>query len=365
MKEHVEKLSLLKQKVQDTWVLLGLDTMLAEMHVLEKEMQVPEFWQDQIHAKAVGKRHEQLRSEVEEWQHLRAEVEELLDFCHQLESNPDEALAEDLSQRIGQLEKEFQKLEFFVLLNGKHDTKNAIVTIHSGSGGTEAQDWAEMLRRMIMRYAEKKGWGITILDESRGQEAGIKSSVLRIEGRYAYGLLKSEHGTHRLVRISPFDAESMRHTSFALIEVIPEVESDKEISIDPKELRIDTFMSGGAGGQSVNTTYSAVRIVHIPTGITVQCQNERSQLQNRETALKILHSKLQQIQEAKEEEEKQKLRGEYKSPEWGNQIRSYVLHPYKMVKDLRTKFESNQPEDILDGNLDAFVEAYLKWIKGA
>lgn len=204
-----------------------------------------------------------------------------------------------------------------------------------------------------------------MIDESRGAETGMKSATFRVVGRYAYGHLKSEHGTHRLVRISPFDAEKMRHTSFAQIEVIPEMEVSDVVAINPNDLRIDTFMSGGKGGQSVNTTYSAVRIVHIPTGITVQCQNERSQLQNKETALRILQSKLQKLQEEQEEKERLELRGEYKSAEWGNQIRSYVLQPYKLVKDVRTKYESTDPDTVLDGALDPFVEAYLKWIKMA
>ena len=204
------------------------------------------------------------------------------------------------------------------------------------------------------------------MDESRGQEAGIKSLTFRVEGRYAFGHLKSEHGTHRLVRISPFDAEKMRHTSFALIEVIPEVEHDDELGIDQKDLRIDTFMSGGKGGQGVNTTYSAVRIVHIPTGVTVQCQNERSQLQNKESAMRVLMSKLEKIREEEHAEEIKELRGEYKSAEWGNQIRNYVLHPYKMVKDVRTKHEVKSQDDVegvLDGDLDSFIESYLRWIK--
>jgi peptide chain release factor 2 len=202
-----------------------------------------------------------------------------------------------------------------------------------------------------------------MMDESKGSEAGIKSATFRVEGRYAYGHLKSEHGTHRLVRISPFDAEKMRHTSFALIEVVPEIENSAEVQIDPNDLRIDTFMAGGHGGQSVNTTYSAVRIVHKPTGITVQCQNERSQLQNKETAMKHLISKLEKLREEADQKVKQELRGEYKSAEWGNQIRSYVLHPYKMVKDLRSRYESADPETVLEGNLDLLVEAHLRWLK--
>ena len=363
MKDQIQQLEILREKIGATWKLLNVDQMIAEIHGLEAEMQAGDFWNDPENAKQVGQRYESLKKEVDTWTKLQQEVSNLLTLCSELENNPDEEMKAEVIQRITELEKEFTKLEFFVLLSGKHDKKNAIVAIHSGSGGTEAQDWAEMLLRMVLRYVEKKGWSVTMLDDTRGQEAGIKSAVFRVEGRYAYGHLKSEHGTHRLVRISPFDAEQMRHTSFALIEVIPEMELSEIVLIDPKALRIDTFMSGGKGGQSVNTTYSAVRIVHIPTGITVQCQNERSQLQNKETALKVLQSKLQKLKEEEEEKEKQQLRGEYKSPEWGSQIRSYVLHPYHMVKDLRTRYETADTDTVLNGELDAFVEAYLRWIK--
>ncbi len=290
-------------------------------------------------------------------------MEELLELSEDLQKAPEDAMKKDFIKRVVELLKEFESLEFFMLLDGRHDKKNAIVAVHAGSGGTEAQDWAEMLLRMLLRYCEKKNWKTQIIDESKGNEAGIKSTVFRVGGRYAYGHLKSEHGTHRLVRISPFDAEKMRHTSFALVEVIPEIEKEEDIKIDQKDLRIDTFMSGGHGGQSVNTTYSAVRVVHVPTGITVQCQNERSQLQNKETALKILASKLQKLKEEEEKKEREELRGEYKSAEWGNQIRSYVLHPYKMVKDLRSRYETQDPEAVLDGYLDELVEAYLRFLK--
>ncbi|PJE76086.1 peptide chain release factor 2 [Candidatus Uhrbacteria bacterium CG10_big_fil_rev_8_21_14_0_10_48_11] len=246
------------------------------------------------------------------------------------------------------------------MFRGTYDDHNAILAIHAGSGGTEAQDWVEMLLRMYLRFAERHGLTARIVDEHRGQEAGIKTVTVHLNGRYAYGYLRSEHGVHRLVRISPFDAEKMRHTSFALVEVLPELESIEEQAIDPKDLRIDTFLSSGHGGQSVNTTYSAVRIVHTPTGITVSCQNERSQQQNRETAFKILQSKLHQRALAEQAEEKQDLRGSYQSAEWGSQARSYVLQPYRLVKDHRSEFETADTDAVLDGELDPFVEAYLK-----
>jgi len=362
MKEETKQLKALKEKVDATWALLGIDTQIVEMHALEKEMQAPNFWNDQDNATRVGKRHEELRSEIERWEGMKKEVGELLSLSKELQESPDAEMESEIKKKVGELQQQFEELEFFILLDGKHDKKNAIVTLHAGSGGTEAQDWAQMLMRMLLRYAEKKGWKATILDESRGGEAGIKSATIRVEGRYAYGHLKSEHGTHRLVRISPFDAEKMRHTSFAGIEVIPEIEHE-ELQIAESDLRIDTFMAGGNGGQSVNTTYSAVRIVHVPTGITVQCQNEKSQLQNKQSAMKILMSRLQKKKEEDEEKERLELRGEHKSAEWGNQIRNYVLHPYKLVKDVRTKHEENDPDNVLDGGLDAFVEAYLKWCK--
>lgn len=363
MKDEQKALKALAKKITETWSLLDIDGMSAQLGELEKQMQDPSFWNDEENAAKVSKQHEEYRKEIEVWTKMKEEVAELSELAGELEENPDQEMEDGVKTRLAELQKQFEKLEFLLLMDGDHDKKNAIVAIHSGSGGTEAQDWAEMLRRMVFRYCEKRDWKIEMIDESRGQEAGIKSSMFRVEGRYAYGHLQSEHGTHRLVRISPFDAEKMRHTSFALIEVIPEIDHDDDIGLDMKDVRIDTFMSSGKGGQSVNTTYSAVRVVHEPTGIMVQCQNERSQLQNKETALKILRSKLQKLKEQEQAEELSELRGEYKSAEWGNQIRSYVLHPYKMVKDLRSRHETPDPDAVLDGELDPFIESYLKWKK--
>lgn len=363
MKEQTDQLTELQNKINTTIALLHIPTKREEMERLASKMQAPDFWSNQEIAKAVSQQFESLKDEVDGWEKLASEVAGLLLLVAELETSPDEDMSAEVHKQIFELQKEFTKREFYILFSGKNDSRNAIVSFHAGSGGTEAQDWAEMLVRMITRYAEKKNWEVTLLDESCGTEAGIKSATFRIAGRYSYGHLQSEHGTHRLVRISPFDSEKMRHTSFALIEVIPEMEST-DITIDPKELRIDTFMAGGKGGQSVNTTYSAVRIVHLPTGISVQCQNERSQLQNRETALKILAGKLQKVQDEKEEAERLNLRGEFKSPEWGSQIRSYVLHPYHMVKDVRTKFETADTDAVLNGEIEEFVEAYLRWKVG-
>lgn len=285
------------------------------------------------------------------------------DLVHILEDPDAESLRKDIEKQLGKLENEFRELEFRILLAEKYDEHAAILAIHAGAGGTDAQDWAGMLLRMLLRYAERKGWRTRVLDESRGAEAGYKSVTVEILGRFAYGELKSEAGVHRLVRISPFDAEKMRHTSFALVEVIPDLGDTAEIQLDEKDLRIDTYLSSGHGGQSVQTTYSAVRIVHLPTKIMVTCQNERSQRQNKETALKILKSKLAALDYEKQEAEKRKLRGEYKSAEWGSQVRSYVLQPYQLVKDHRTKVETADVQGVLDGKLESFVEGYLRWAR--
>jgi peptide chain release factor 2 len=265
-----------------------------------------------------------------------------------------------IEKQTEELEQEYEQYEFYLLLNGPYDKNNAIVAIHAGTGGTEAQDWVAMLLRMLLRFCEKQGWSTKIIDESVGAEAGYKSIMFEVRGRYAYGYLKSEHGTHRLVRISPFDAEKMRHTSFALVEVLPEVDANVNIEIDPKDLRIDTFMSGGKGGQSVNTTYSAIRITHLPTGIVVSCQNERSQSQNKATAMNVLRAKLYRLMVDARAKSIADVKGEHKTAAWGNQIRSYVLHPYKMVKDHRTDQETSDTEAVLNGDLMPFIEAYLR-----
>jgi len=247
----------------------------------------------------------------------------------------------------------------YTFLNARYDKNNAILSIYAGAGGDDAQDWAEILLRMYLRFCKKRNWETKIIDKSSGQKAGIKSVTIEVEGEYAYGFLKGESGVHRLVRISPFDAEKMRHTSFALVQVLPEIE-DVKVEINPSDLRIDTFLASGHGGQYIQKNKTAVRIVHLPTKITVTCQSERSQHQNKERALKILYSKVYQYQQSKKEEEKARLRGEFKSASWGNQIRSYVLHPYKMVKDYRTGYETKDVEKILDGNLNEIIESYLK-----
>ncbi len=318
-------------------------------------MQQPDFWLDQQKAQEVSRRYESLKKEIDQIGKIKNEIADLKSLAT---DGGDEAFETELKDQAVKIESQLGELEFITYFSGKYDRSNAILAIHAGAGGTEAQDWAEMLLRMYMRFIERKGFGVRVVDQTRGGEAGIKSTTLEVTGDFAYGWLRSEFGVHRLVRISPFDAEKMRHTSFALVEVMPVLE-EVAITIDPKDLRIDTYLAGGHGGQSVQTTYSAVRIVHIPTGITVTCQNERSQLQNRETAMKILRGRLHQLAWDERQEEKQKIRGEYHEAAWGNQIRSYVLQPYKMVKDHRTKLETSDTEAVLDGALEPFIKAYL------
>ena len=319
------------------------------------------FWKDAAAATITSKRAGELRAELLEWDALERDAKDLEGLLEMAEKEKDEEMVAEAQVTLAGLRERFEKLEFFVLLSGKYDHANAILAIHAGTGGTEAQDWAEMLCRMYLRYAERRGLKARIVDENRGNEAGIKSVTISIEGPYAYGYMKSEHGVHRLVRISPFDAEKMRHTSFALVEVLPEAPEDVDLQIDPKDIRIDTYLSSGHGGQSVQTTYSAVRIVHIPTGITVTCQNERSQSQNKETAMKVLRSRLAVLRENERAAERAELRGEYHEAEWGNQIRSYVLQPYRMVKAHRTEYETSDTVGVLDGKLEPFAEAFLKW----
>ncbi len=361
MKEYLDKLTELQEKIAQAMQIIDVEKKTAHMHALEVQMQEPTFWDNAQEAQEVSQQHAGLSQEVSQWSALQEEVGSLIAFINESSEDDVHTLKDDVAKQYHDIVTRFEKFEFQVLLSAEHDRSNAIVAIHAGAGGTEAQDWAQMLLRMYSRYVEAHDWKMKIISESRGNEAGIKSVVVHVHGDYAYGYLKSEHGVHRLVRISPFDAEKMRHTSFALVEVLPELTEHTTVEIDPKDLRIDTYMSGGHGGQSVNTTYSAVRIVHEPTGITVTCQNERSQTQNKETAMKILRSRLHQLQQQQLQEEKEMLRGEYQSAQWGNQARSYVLHPYQLVKDHRTEYETADTQAVLDGKLDQFVEHYLKW----
>lgn len=297
-----------------------------------------------------------LRQVVEDWNELSQHVMYLLELA-QL---GDESLRDEISTDMNAIEKDLERREFDILLSGKYDSNNALLAIHSGAGGVDAQDWAEMLERMYLRWAENRGFKTDILDLSEGEEAGIKSVTIAVEGEYAYGYLRPEKGVHRLVRLSQFDAAHRRHTSFALVEVLPEVEDAADVEINPDDLRIDVYRSSGAGGQNVQKNATAVRITHLPTGIVVTCQNERSQTQNRENAMRVLRSRLLEIKEEQHVATLAELRGEYKKAEWGSQIRSYVLHPYQMVKDHRTDYEVGNAQGVLNGDIDGFIEAYLR-----
>ncbi len=361
LSELLTRIDALRSKIDEAWEILKLDRVREEMMVLEGAQTSPDFWSDAERARTQSQKLAEVKKVYEMWRDIRASTLELDELVHIAMEDEDVSMTEDIEVRLTVLEEEYLKMEFDLLFSGQHDNKPAIVAIHAGAGGTDAQDWAEMLLRMYFRYAERKGWSVQLVDESRGGEAGIKSAMFIVGGRQAYGHLKAEAGVHRLVRQSPFNSDALRQTSFALVEVLPELDEAVDVEIRSEDLRIDTFMSGGKGGQSVNTTYSAVRIVHLPTKITISCQNERSQTQNKETAMKILKSRLQALKDQELQKEKQQLRGEHQSAEWGSQIRSYVLHPYKMVKDHRTEVETSDPEAVLEGNLDMFVEGYLRW----
>ena len=297
-----------------------------------------------------------LREEVADWQELRRRLGDALELT-QLE---DESLRPDLETEIAAIEADVDRREFDAMLSGKHDHGDALLAIHAGAGGTDSQDWAEMLERMYLRWAERNAFSTEILDLTEGEEAGVKSVTIAVNGRNAYGYLRSEKGVHRLVRLSPFDSAHRRHTSFVLVEVLPQIEEDTEIQIDPDDLRIDVFRSSGAGGQNVQKNATAIRITHLPTGIVVTCQNERSQTQNRESAMKVLKARLFVVKQQEQEERLAELRGEYQKAEWGSQIRSYVLHPYQMVKDHRTEYEMGNTTAVLNGDIDAFIDAYLR-----
>ncbi len=322
-------------------------------------MSDPNFWSDQQSAKEKSKQLSDLKNEVDSWFKFEQEIADIEELASMGVKEPDKDLEVDLKRKFEGLKRSYEQFRLTTFLSEKYDNHDALLSIHAGAGGVDAQDWTEMLLRMYLRYAEAKGFKAYVVDESRGTEAGIKSVVLEISGAYTYGYFKSEAGVHRLVRQSPFNSTNTRETSFALVEVLPVIHQH-EFKMNMDEVEIEAKTSRGHGGQSVNTTYSAIRATHKPTGITVTIQNERSQSQNKEQALKILTSKLAQLEEQKRLEEKLKIRGEYHSAEWGNQIRSYVLHPYKLVKDHRTNYETSDAEGVLEGDLDEFVKKYLE-----
>ena len=360
MQDLINKIIELRGRFQSAWTLVKVDKKRERIIELQNEMSQSGFWDDQDRAASIARESSSLEEEVQAWESVKNEIKDLLEITELDKEDQSVNLRKEVTEQLTSLEDKFNKLEFDLLFNGNHDHESVIMAIHAGAGGTDAQDWAEMLLRMYLRFTEQQGWKTQIINISSGSEAGLKSVLLEVKGKNVYGYLKSENGVHRLVRISPFDAEKMRHTSFALVEVLPLDEQEVQVEIKSDDLRIDTYRASGHGGQGVNTTDSAVRITHLPTKIVVSCQNERSQQQNKETAMKVLKSRLQKYYETEVEEERQKLRGEYTEAAWGNQVRSYVLHPYKMVKDHRTNFETVEVEQILGGDLLKFIESYLR-----
>lgn len=359
MPELLKRLDELLGQVQDLKSQLNLAQKEQRLLELEDKMQIATFWDNPDTAQATTQEYNQLKEFTEFWENIESNLTELTEL---VTSNTDESEETILylEKQVKELEDRYSKNRLIVLMSKQYDDHNAIFSIHAGAGGTDAQDWAEMLLRQYLRYCERKGLKTDIIDQSKGGEAGIKSVTVLATGPFAYGLLRSEAGVHRLVRLSPFNPAHTRETSFALLELLPQLEEQEAIKLDPKDLEIEATTASGHGGQSVNTTYSAIRITHKPTGIKVSIQNERSQHQNKELAMKILLARVQQAEDQKLAEEKKELRGEFKSAEWGNQIRSYVLHPYKMVKDHRTDYEETDPDKVLDGGLDNFVEKYLE-----
>lgn len=359
MNDLIKRLEKLLVAIQNLKSKVNLAAKQQKILELEDAMQASGFWDDNEAAQKITQEHNQLILFTTFWHNLETNVIETLALVSQNTDESEETI-KYLENQVLNLEGQYNKNRLVLLLSKKYDDHNAIFSIHAGAGGTDAQDWTEILLRMILRYCENKNFKTEIIDQSKGSEAGIKSVTVEVSGPFAYGLLRSEAGVHRLVRQSPFNPAHTRETSFALLELLPVLEEQEAVSIKPEDLKIEATTSSGAGGQSVNTTYSAIRITHIPSGIKVSIQNERSQHQNKELAMKILTAKVQSLEDEKLAKEKKELRGEFKSAEWGNQIRSYVLHPYKLVKDHRTNFESSDPDKVLNGDLDSFVENYLE-----
>lgn len=356
MEELKQQATDLLAQVEQAQQKLKTQELVAKLSEFQTQSQQPEFWNDSEHAQGVMKQIANLETRTKPWIELSQNLKDVVELA----KSGDESLINELRPQLDKAQAAFDDLKAELKFNGPYDDHNAIVSIHAGAGGTDAQDWTQMLLRMYSRYFEANDWSTTLIDESTGEEAGLKSVTLEVEGAFAYGKLKSEHGVHRLVRLSPFNSDNLRQTSFAKVEVMPMIDRPDDLEIDEKDLKIDVYRSGGKGGQSVNTTDSAVRITHLPTGITVAIQNERSQLQNKETAMTIIRSRLAQLQLEQHQDRLADLKGPNQSAEWGNQIRSYVLHPYKQVKDLRTRYETSDPDKVLDGDLDPLINAYLE-----
>ena len=356
MEELQNKIKDLANKIKSAIADLDINSKQQVLQDLKEQMSAPSFWNDQETAKSVSTKASNLQEQVDDWLGLENQIKDLQDL---LADKQAEDLLADINKNFVDIETKYNNLSQTLFWQGKYDDSPAIMTINAGAGGVDAQDWAQMLERMYLRFAEQKNWTTKVLSRSAGSEAGLKSVTIKISGSLAYGHLKHEKGVHRLVRLSPYDADHARHTSFAMVEILPEI-IETDIIIKDEDLKIDTFRASGHGGQSVNTTDSAVRITHLPTGLVAICQNERSQLQNKRQAMTYLQSKLQQYHEAEQEDEKKALKGEYTTAAWGNQIRSYVLHPYKMIKDHRNNFEVKDPDKILDGDLMPFIQARLE-----
>ncbi|MBA2393380.1 MAG: peptide chain release factor 2 [Ktedonobacteraceae bacterium] len=342
------------------WCVFDVANKATRINQLEDESMAPDFWNDNRKAQTQMQQLNALREEVSTWEGIATQLNDLHGLVELLEEEPDEEMQAEVVQSLESLDEQVKKLQFALMLNGEHDEKNAILSIHAGSGGVDAQDWAEILLRMYLRWAEHHHFRTEVYDYSEGDEAGLKSTTVEITGRYAYGYLRSEIGTHRLIRLSPFDAAHRRHTSFAKVEVLPDIDDTIEITIRPDDIETDTYRSTGAGGQHVNKTDSAVRIRHLPTGIVVTCQNERSQIQNREVAMKLLRARLYELEQKKHEEETARLKGENVQADFGTQIRSVTVHPYSIVKDHRTNYETGNTEGYLAGDVDPFIYAYLQ-----
>jgi len=364
MENLIKKLEELRERFLKIKVLLDIEKKAVQEHEFRLRMSEPDFWDDRESAVKIGQKAEELNSEIKEWLEMEKEINEAEEMATLAQKDAQGDLTEELENKYEELEKKFSHLEFMSLFSGEYDHDNAFLSLHSGTGGIDAQDWTQMLERMYLRFSERQGWKVEILDRNYGNEAGLKSATLRIVGPWAYGYLKSENGVHRLLRNSPFNADGLRQTSFALAEVIPEIKDDSAVVIKDEDIRIDVFRSSGPGGQSVNTTDSAVRIVHLPTGITVTCQTERSQHQNKENAFKLLRTKLFQLAHEEKEANERKLKGELTKAEWGRQIRSYFLYGNRLVKDHRSNYETSNVDAVLDGDLAAFMEAYLRSLKG-